>query len=134
MKKNVKHKIKNLEIHKDKRGWLVNLLKTDELEKPIKQLHVASIKKGAVRGNHYHSKRIEWFFIIAGRATLVLEDIKSKNREIFNLSSKSPRVITIYPFIAHAVKNVGKETAYLLSAQNDVFDPEKPDRIPYKIY
>lgn len=134
MRKDIKYKTKKLEVHKDERGWLVEILKANELEGPVKQLHITSIKKGAVRGNHYHSKRIEWFFIVAGRATLVLENIKNKNRKIFNLSPKNPMVVTIYPFIAHAVKNTSKETAYSVSAQNDIFDPEKPDKIPYKIY
>ena len=134
MKKDIKYKAENLEVHKDKRGWLVNLLKVDELEKPVTQLHIASMEKGAIRGNHYHSKGMEWFFIVSGRATLVLEDIRNKKRKIFNLSPKTPRVVTIYPFIAHAVKNIGKETAYLLSAQSDVFNPKKPDTLFHKIY
>ena len=134
MKKKVKYKVKKLEIHKDERGWLVELLKADELEEPVKQLHIASIKPGGVRGNHYHAKRIEWFFLVAGKARLVLVDIKTKKRVSFQLSEEKPQVITIYPDISHAVKNIGKKTAYLVSAQNDIFDPKNSDRFPYKIY
>jgi len=40
---------------------------------------------------------------------------------------------TIFPKIAHAVKNVGKETVYLMSAQSDIYNPKKPDATPWEI-
>jgi len=133
MKKKIKYKIKELEIHSDNRGWLVELLKANELEKPVKQLHIASIKPGCVRGNHYHSKRMEWFFIVAGKAELSLQDIKTKEKIHFKLSPKEPKVITIFPYIAHAVKNIGKEIVYLVSAQSDIYNPRKPDAFRWEI-
>ena len=133
MKKKIKYKIKELEIHSDNRGWLVELLKANQLEKPVKQIHVASIKPGCVRGNHYHSKRIEWFFIVAGKAKLSLQDIKNKEKISFKLSPKKPKVITIFPNISHAVKNIGKEVVYLLSAQSDIYNPKKPDAFRWEI-
>lgn len=76
----IKYKVKELEIHSDKRGWLVELLKKNEIKDEIKQIYVATIKPEKVRGNHYHSKRMEWFFIAAGKAELYLEDIKLKRK------------------------------------------------------
>lgn len=133
MKKKIQYKIKELEIHADNRGWLVELLKANQLEQSVKQVHVASIKPGCVRGNHYHSKRIEWFFIVAGEAELSLQDTKTKKKISFILSSKHPKVITIFPYIAHAVKNVGKKMVYLVSAQNDIYNPKKPDNFHWEI-
>lgn len=133
MKKKIKYKIKKLQIHEDERGWLVELLKANEIEEPIKQIHIASIKPGHVRGNHYHSKRMEWFFVVAGKAELSLQDIKTKEKICFKLSSKEPKVITIFPNIAHTVKNVGKEMVYLVSAQSDIYNPKKPDAFPWEI-
>jgi len=136
MRGKIKYKIKELEVHSDERGWLVELLKANQLEKPVKQIHIASIKPGHIRGNHYHSKRIEWFFIVAGKAELFLQsikDIKSKDRICFKLSSKKPKVITIFPNIAHSVKNIGKEMVYLVSAQSDIYNPKNPDTFSWKI-
>jgi len=134
MRKKIRYKIKKLKIHKDNRGWLVELLKANELEKPVRQLHIASVKPGKVRGNHYHSKRVEWFFVVAGKAKLVLLDIKTKEQIYFKLSSKEPKVITIFPKIAHTIKNVGKEMVYLVAAQSDIYNPKKTDSFLYKIY
>lgn len=133
IRKKVKYKIKKLKVHSDERGWLVELLKANELEKPVKQLHIASIKPGRVRANHYHSKRIEWFFVVAGKAKLCLQDIKDKKKICFKLSEKEPKVITISPGTAHAVKNVGKETVYLVSAQSDIYNPKSPDAFRWEV-
>lgn len=133
MTKKIKYKIKKLKVHKDERGWLVELLKSNELEEPVRQIHITSIKPGCVRGNHYHSKRIEWFFLIVGEAKVFLQDIKTKKRIFFKLSEKEPKVITIYPYISHAVKNTGKNTAYLVAAQSDIYDPKCPDASPWEI-
>lgn len=129
----IKYEIKELERHSDKRGWLVEMLKQNELKEEIKQIYVASIKPGAVRGNHYHLKRTEWFFIINGEAKLYLLDLKTKRNILLKLSSKKPRVVTIFPKIAHALKNSGKKIIYLVSAQGDIYNPKKPDTYPYQI-
>ncbi len=134
MVKFMRYKIKELKIHSDERGWLVEMLKRNEIKEDIKQIYVATIKPGYVRGNHYHLKRIEWFMIIKGKVEFCLEDIKTKERVCLKLSSKKPEVITVFPKIAHAVKNIGKETSYLVSAQNTIYNPQDPDTFPYLIY
>jgi len=130
-KSKIKYKVKELEIHSDKRGWLVEMLKRKEIKEDIKQIYVATIKPGYIRGNHYHLKRTEWLFIINGKAELYLEDLKTKEKICFKLSPKEHKVITIFPKIAHAIKNSGKEIIYLVSAQNEIYNPKKPDTIPY---
>lgn len=131
MAKSIKYKVKELKIHSNGRGWLVEILKRNELKEDIKQIYVATIKPGCARGNHYHLKRTEWFFIIGGKAELYLEDLKTKEKIYLKLSSKKPKVITVFPKIAHAVKNSGKETVFLVSAQSDIYNPKKPDTLPW---
>lgn len=129
----VKYKIKELKIHSDERGWLVEMLKRNELDEDIKQIYIATVKPGAVRGNHYHLKRTEWFFIAAGKAELSLEDIRTKEKIRLKISSIKPKVVTIFPKIAHTVKNSGREIAYLVSAQNTIYNSENPDTFPYRL-
>lgn len=71
--------------------------------------------------------------IIGGKAKLYLQDIKTKEKICLKVSSKRPKVITIFPKIAHAVKNSGKETIHLVSAQNTIYNPQNPDTSPYLI-
>jgi len=133
-KSKIKYKDKELEIHSDERGWLVEMLKKNEIKEDIKQIYVATIKPGCVRGNHYHLNRTEWFLVIGEKAEIYLQDIKTKAKTRLKIFSKKPRVITIPPQIAHAVKNIGKETVYLVSAQSDIYNPKNPDTFPYIVY
>ena len=133
MVNSIKYKIKELKIHSDRRGWLVEMLKRNELREDIKQIYIASIKPGKTRGNHYHLKRIEWFFVIGGKAEFYLEDLKSKKRTHFKLSSKKPRLVTVFPNTVHALKNTSRKTIYLISAQNNIYNPKNPDTFPYLI-
>ena len=131
--KKIKYQIKELEPHSDGRGWLVEMLKRDELKEDIKQIYVASIKPGKVRGNHYHLKRIEWFFVIGGKADFYLEDLKSKKRICLKLTPRKPRLVTVFPGTSHALKNISKKTIYLVSAQNTIYNPKNPDTFSYII-
>lgn len=128
------HLIKKLKIHSDERGWLVEILRQDQTKKPIKQIYIASIEPGHIRGNHYHLKRTEWFFILKGEGRLYLKDLKSNRKKIIKVSEKLKRTIEIPPFVAHALKNTGRETLYLVSAQNDVYYPKNPDTFPYELH
>lgn len=131
--KEIKYKVKELEIHSDERGWLVEMLKRNELKKEIKQINVATIKPGGIRGNHYHLKRTEWFLIIRGKAEFYLADLKTEEKVCFKISPNKATVITVFPKIAHAVKNSGKGIAYLVEAQNTIYNPKNPDTFPHLI-
>lgn len=133
MKKKIKYKVKKLKPHTEKRGWLVELLKAQQLEKPVKQIHVASIKPGCVRGNHYHFKMMEWAFVFGGKSELILQNVETKEKVRFRLSSENPQVITIFPYVAHTVRNIGKEMVYLVSAQSEIYNHKKPDAVPWVI-
>ena len=76
---------------------------------------------------------MEWFFVVAGRAELSLQDIKTKEKICFKLSPKKPKAITIFPYIAHVVRNTGKEMVYLVSAQSDIYNPKNPDTFRWEI-
>jgi len=128
-KSGIKYAVKELEKHSDQRGWLVEVLKRNELKEDIKQIYVATIKPG----NHYHLKRIEWFFVIGGKTELYLEDLKTKEKIYLKLSSKKPKVISIFPKTAHAVRNSSKKTIYLVSVQNTIYDFKNSDTYPYLV-
>lgn len=135
MAESLKYQIVDLQMHADRRGWLVEMLKTDEMEsgQSIRQIYAATIEPGCFRGGHYHKKRIEWFFIVGDNVEIILEDIKTKERKVIPASLERPQRITIYPGAAHAVFNRGDEAVHLLSAQNNIYDPQNSDTYEYKI-
>ncbi len=124
--------IKKLKTHSNQRGWLVEILRQDQIKKSIKQIYVASIKPGYIRGNHYHQRRTEWFFIVKGEGKLYLKDLKGK-KKVLKISEKLKRMIEIPSNTAHAIKNTGKETLFLVSAQDDLYNPKNPDTYTFSI-
>lgn len=130
-KEAINYQIKKLKPHTDRRGWFVEVLKRNQINEEVQQISVASLKPGAIRGNHYHLKRVEWFFVFGDKAQFYVENTKTHKKRSFKLSLKNPKVIVVFPNTAHAVKNLSKKTIYLLEAQNDIYNPKNPDKYSY---
>jgi len=125
-------KIEEAEKHEDKRGWLVEILRRDKIQEDIKQIYFSITVPGAVRGNHYHKRKVEWFCVLKGVARLLMEDNNTKERKELILYGDCPKVVKIPPNVTHAIENIGDEDMYLMVIANEVFDPRDPDTY-YKI-
>ena len=133
LKNKIKYKIQGLKIHSDQRGWFMEMLNANKTSREIKQISVTSIKPGEVRGNHYHLNKTEWFLVVGGKAEYYLEDPKTKEKIRLKLNSKNPKVITVFPKIAHAVKNIDNKIIYFIEADSEIYNHEKPDANPYLV-
>ena len=123
----MKAELKSIEKHTDERGWLVEILRDDEIQEAIKQIYFSTSKPGAIRGNHYHKRKVEWFSVVKGKAKLVLEDNESKERKELILSEDNPAIVKITPHITHAIQNIGDDEMYLIVIVNEVFNPDDAD-------
>ena len=123
----MKAELKNIEKHTDERGWLVEILRDDEIKEEIRQVYFSASKPGAIRGNHYHKRKVEWFSVVKGKAKLVLEDNESNKREELILSDDTPAIVKIMPNITHAIQNIGDDVMYLIVIVNEVFNPDDAD-------
>ena len=131
VKNKIKYKIQELRLRSDKRGWFLEMHRGNKANQEIKQVSVASIKPGQIRGNHYHLGKTEWFMVIGGKAKFYLEDPKTKERVCLKLISKKPKVITVFPKIAHAVKNIDNKIVYFIEADSQIYNHKKPDAVSY---
>ena len=131
--KKIKYEIKELEMHSDERGWFLEMFKRNELDKDIRQVSTASLKPGVVKGNYYHLNKKEWFLVIGGKAEFYLVDSETKEKIRFKLNPEKPRVVTIFPKIAHAVKNISKKTIYFVEADSKIYNHKNPDANPYLV-
>ena len=123
---------KSLQLKTDERGWLIELLKGSELPAEIKskglgQVYLTVAKPGAIKGNHYHLRKTEWFCVIKGTAKLVLHDNKSKKTEEMLLTAENPCRIKIPPNTFHAIKNIGDEEMYVVCYIDEEFNQNNPD-------
>lgn len=128
--------ISHLLKHNDPRGYLVEFLKNEELSQDNKSFgqiyYVTFSAKDVIRGNHYHKKTEEWFGVLFGSLQVVLEDVNTKDRKIFELHSSENEFIRlrIGKGIAHAFKCLSN-SAILLDYANKQYDSVNTDRFAY---
>lgn len=119
--------VKTLEKHMDQRGLLLEILKANEITEDMKQVYFSISKPGAVRGNHYHTRKIEWFSVVKGTAKMICEDNVTKEKTEIILTEGNPTVVKISPPVSHALQNIGEDDMYLIVVANEVFDPKDAD-------
>jgi len=90
-------KIKLSINHRDKRGLITDLLE----KKIINAITFITQKKGAIRGNHYHKKTIQWNYLLSGKIELVAKQKGKKKKKI--VLKKGDLVVTDKNE-AHAIK------------------------------
>lgn len=86
--------------------------------------------KGNVAGNHYHEQKQELFCPVAGDFIVLLEDIKTKEREEIKISAKDTPVIFIQTRIAHTVVADSDNAVLLVAATHP---GTEADEFPYKL-
>ena len=126
--------MKNIEIldldkKSDESGWLVEVLGGELPEgcKEFGQLHVSVAYPGKVRGNHYHTRKVEWVCVPAGQGLLLLKDQETGETQEVIMGVNNLKTIKIQPGTIHAIKNIGEDDMVLIVYANESFDPEDPD-------
>lgn len=82
---------------------------------------------GITRGNHFHTRKIERFTVIKGKAIIQLRKIGSD--EVFNykLDGVEPAYVDMPIWYTHNIKNIGEEELLTIFWINEAFNAENPD-------
>lgn len=118
-----------LEVKRDKRGELVELFKVPSFG----QVFYSTSKPGVVRGNHYHTRKVEKFCVIDGSAKIRLRNRETGKIEEFNVSGSAPEVIEMPINWTHNIENIGNNEMRLMVWVNEIFDPDNPDTFPEEV-
>jgi len=87
-------------------------------------VHLASTKPGAVRGNHYHLRRREAIVVLPGACWSFHwgeDDGGAAQHREFDGSSAV--LVLIAPGASHAVPNDGESTLWLMAISSEPYDP-----------
>jgi UDP-2-acetamido-2,6-beta-L-arabino-hexul-4-ose reductase len=79
------------------------------------------------RGNHYHTRKIERFAVIKGKALIQLRRIGTEDIHEFYLDGDYPAYVDMPLWYTHNIKNIGDDTLYTIFWINEPFDTNNPD-------
>lgn len=112
-------------IKKDQRGLIYGISQN----LVWKEINYIESKIDTVRGNHYHKKAIEGFFIISGEMKIDIFNIKSKIKETF--IAKKGNIFVINPYEIHTFTMLKKSswinmlTVPMDSEKSDIYQKDK---------
>ena len=91
------------------------------------QLSFSTTVPGITRGNHYHTRKIERFAVIKGKALIQLRRIGTNEVLDFYLDGAAPAYVDMPIWYTHNIKNIGDEVLYTNFWINEFYDPNDPD-------
>jgi len=110
-------------LRTDDRGWLVETVKACSGG----QCFVSSTHPGIVRGNHFHRRKVERFFVLQGEAEIKIRKLLTNDVQTYRLSGEQPSFIDIPTLHTHSIKNIGEIELITLFWADEFFDPENSD-------
>ncbi|MCJ8152367.1 NAD-dependent epimerase/dehydratase family protein [Chryseobacterium sp. SSA4.19] len=109
--------------HTDQRGAFVEVVRLGIGG----QCSFSTTVPGITRGNHYHTRKIERFAVIKGKALIQLRKIDADEVLDFYLDGNEPAYVDMPIWYTHNIKNIGEEELYTIFWINEAFNPESAD-------
>lgn len=124
----IKLKQKKLNVKKDERGWLVELIRGEDVYgEPFGQLLVTVAKSGFTKGNHYHLRKKEWYCVVEGKGDLKIWNKKRTEELKVELSSENMTLVEMPKTYFHSITNTGHSDLVLIAYLNEPFNPQDQD-------
>ena len=126
-------KTKPLRVIPDERGYLMEMLRSDDqLFQKFGQVYVSVAYPGVVKGWHYHKRQTDYFTIVKGMMKVVLYDQRKESPTFgeldeFFMGELNPMLLVIPPFVVHGMKAIGTESGYLVNCPTEPYAYKCPD-------
>ena len=117
------HFPKKLKKHEDHRGFFSELIKTNSEG----QTSVSVSFKNIERGNHFHTRKIERFYILRGKALVQLRRVDTDEIYDIKLSSNENNYLDIPIWYTHNLVNIGNDEMYSVFWISEHFNQDDPD-------
>jgi len=109
--------------HSDDRGAFVEIMRAGSSG----QTSYSTTVPGITRGNHYHTRKIERFAVISGKALIQIRKIDSDEVFEYILDGTEPAYVDMPIWYTHNIKNIGNTELITLFWINEPYDPEDAD-------
>ena len=107
----------------DERGNFVEIIRLETGG----QVSFSTTKPEITRGNHFHTRKIERFSVIKGKALIQLRKIGTNEVFDYHLSGEEPSYVDMPIWYTHNIKNIGEEELYTMFWINEFYDAKDPD-------
>lgn len=91
------------------------------------QFSFSTTVPGITRGNHYHTRKIERFIVIKGKAVIELRRIGTREILHFELNGEQPSYVDMPVWFTHKITNIGDHELITLFWINEFYNPDDPD-------
>lgn len=112
-----------LALHTDARGTFVETIRLGTGG----QVSFSTTVPGITRGNHFHTRKIERFTVIRGKARIQLRRIGTEEVTDLYLDGAQPAYVDMPVWHTHNITNVGDEELYTQFWINEWYDPNDGD-------
>jgi UDP-2-acetamido-2,6-beta-L-arabino-hexul-4-ose reductase len=109
--------------HTDPRGSFVEIIRLGIGG----QVSFSTTVPGITRGNHFHTRKIERFAVIKGKALIQLRKIGTDEVLDFYLDGDEPAYVDMPIWYTHNIKNIGEEILYTNFWINESYNSEDAD-------
>ena len=110
-------------LHSDKRGFFSELSRSGSKG----QSSFSTTKPQITRGNHFHTRKIERFSVIKGKARIQLRKYLTDEIISFELDGEKPSFVDMPVWYTHKITNIGEEELLTFFWINEPYDENDPD-------
>ena len=111
-------------VNADQRG---ELFETVRSHGRAGQTFVSTTAPGVTRGDHFHIRKFERFFVLQGSAEIALRRVYDDKVVRFRVDGQDRAFVDMPTMWVHNINNVGDDELMTLFWTDQLFDPEKPD-------
>jgi dTDP-4-dehydrorhamnose 3,5-epimerase len=124
--------VKDLAFHHDRRGWLAEIFRDDELEERYRPVmsYISMTYPGIARGPHEHRDQADYFgFLGPSTFKVYLWDGRKtsptfRHKQVVFAGEETPKSIIIPAGVVHAYKNIGEKPGLVVNCPNRLFAGE----------
>ncbi|WP_374960211.1 NAD-dependent epimerase/dehydratase family protein [Gilvibacter sp.] len=109
--------------HTDDRGAFVEIMRAATAG----QSSYSTTVPGITRGNHYHTRKVERFAVISGKASIKLRKVNTDKVYEYILDGDTPAYVDMPIWYTHNITNIGDTELITLFWINEPYDPADPD-------
>ncbi len=109
--------------HTDNRGAFVEIMRANTSG----QSSYSTTVPGITRGNHYHTRKVERFAVISGKARIQLRKINTDEVINYELDGNTPAYVDMPIWYTHNITNIGDTELITLFWINEPYNPDDPD-------